>query len=197
MSAVVAPLTIVYRQLSEMIPYAGNARTHSRAQLDLLRKSLETYGWTVPMGIAGNKMLAGHGRLHVAIELRDAGIDIPGNPSRDVGPTIDLSHLTEPQQRAYILADNKIAEQAGWNFETLSLEIGALRELNFNLDLTGFGKKELARLRERVNQDTATGTIDSVPETFQVIVDCANDAQQRELLNRMLAEGFACRALTT
>lgn len=131
-------LEIVYRDLSELIPYGQNARTHPKSQIAALRRSLAEFGWTTPMAISGNHMIAGHGRLMAAIEMRDAGQAIPNNPDPKQGPTVDLSHLTPAQQRAYVLADNRIAEQAGWDKKILAVEFAALADLKFDVTLTGF-----------------------------------------------------------
>jgi len=132
------PLEIVYRNLAELLPYGKNARTHPKAQITAIERSLQEFGWAAPMAIAGNGMLAGHGRLMAAINLRDRGVAIPNNPDPNQGPTVDLSHLTPAQQRAYILADNRIAEQAGWDKSLLAAEFAALQDMKFDLTLTGF-----------------------------------------------------------
>lgn len=132
------PLEIVYRNLVELLPYGKNARTHSKSQITAIERSLVEFGWAAPMAIAGNGMLAGHGRLTAAINLRDRGVDIPGNPDPNQGPTVDLSHLSPAQQRAYILADNRIAEQAGWDKSLLAEEFAALQDMKFDMTLTGF-----------------------------------------------------------
>lgn len=137
------PLEIVYRQLGDLVPYARNARKHSPRQVTQLEASLVEFGWTNPMLIADSAMIAGHGRLMAAINLRDRGVVIPGNPDAQVGPTIDLSHLTMVQRRAYVLADNKLAEEAEWDSDMLKLEFEGLAEEDFSLDLTGFSASEI------------------------------------------------------
>lgn len=138
------PLEIVYRPIADLVPYAQNARKHPRAQLDKLKAAILRFGWGSPLAIAGDGVLAGHGRLIVAAELRDDGIPIPGNPGLDVVPTIDLSHLSDTERRAYILADNKIAADAGWDMALLAGELSGLRLDGFDLSLTGFDANDLA-----------------------------------------------------
>jgi ParB-like chromosome segregation protein Spo0J len=110
-------LAIDYRPIGDLIPYARNARTHSEAQVALIAGSIREYGFTNPVLVDGeNGIIAGHGRVMAARKLGLARV-----------PVIELAHLTEAQKRAYILADNKLAEQAGWDRELLALELGDLQ----------------------------------------------------------------------
>ena len=136
-------LEIRYLPLNGLVPYARNARTHSAAQILKLKASLVEYGWTTPMAVAGNKMIAGHGRLLAAIELASEGVAIPRNDDPTLGPTVDLSHLTPTQQRAYVIADNRLALDAGWDSELLTLELHDLQLDDFDMSLTGFDLGEL------------------------------------------------------
>lgn len=124
------------RPVSDLIPYARNARTHSEAQVAQIAASIREFGWTNPVLIdAEGGVIAGHGRLLAARKL-----------GMEAVPVIELAHLTDAQKRAYILADNRLAESAGWDDELLRLELGALREDGFSLELIGFDPKELANL---------------------------------------------------
>lgn len=106
-------LKIVYRQVVDLIPYARNARVHSDAQVAEIAASIKEYGWTNPILLDGNSgIIAGHGRLMAARKL-----------GMDEVPTIDIIGLTDTQKRALILADNKMALNASWDFESLKLEI--------------------------------------------------------------------------
>jgi ParB-like chromosome segregation protein Spo0J len=126
-------LKITYRPLKGLIPYARNSRTHSSSQIAQIASSIKEFGWTQPILLDGtNGIIAGHGRFEAAFLL---GI-------QDV-PTIDLAHLTEAQKRAYVIADNKIALNSGWDEQMLALEIGDLREAGFNIDLLAFDPSEL------------------------------------------------------
>lgn len=110
-------LKVVYRQVVDLIPYARNARTHSDEQVTRIASSIKEFGFTNPILIDGdNGIIAGHGRLMAAKKL---GL-------REV-PTIELSGMTDAQKRAYILADNKLALDAGWDEELLRLEFEELR----------------------------------------------------------------------
>lgn len=113
---------------ADLIPYARNARTHSESQVGQIAGSIREFGFTNPVLIdAENGIIAGHGRVMAA-----------GKLGLDKVPCIRLSHLTDTQRRAYILADNKLAMNAGWDEELLGLELADLRGLDFDLDLTGF-----------------------------------------------------------
>lgn len=124
--------------LSDLIPYINNSRTHSEAQVDQIAASMREFGWLAPIVIDGDRgILAGHGRVMAAKKLGWA-----------VAPTIDAGHLTPTQRKAYIIADNKLAENAGWDKDMLKLEIETLQEADFNLELLGFSIDELEAMHE-------------------------------------------------
>ena len=131
-----ADLVIVYRPLDVLIPYARNARTHSEEQVAQIAASIREFGWTNPVLLDGaSGIIAGHGRVLAARKL---GIDPV--------PCIELAGLSEAQRRAYILADNKLALNAGWDEALLRVELGDLRDMAFDLSLIGFGEAEQAAL---------------------------------------------------
>lgn len=120
--------------IDRLVPYQNNARTHSPEQVNKLRSSLREFGFVNPVIIDREYgILAGHGRVLAA---REEGI-------RDI-PCVFVDHLTEAQKKAYILADNKLALDAGWDEEMLKVEIEALQEEDFDISLTGFSMDELA-----------------------------------------------------
>ena len=126
-------LKVVYRQVNDLIPYARNARTHSDDQVARIASSIKEFGFTNPILIDGdNGIIAGHGRLMAAKKLG----------MREV-PTIELSGMSDAQKRAYILADNKLALDAGWDEELLRLEFEELRVGAIDLELTGFSLDEI------------------------------------------------------
>uniref|UniRef100_UPI00138F75AD ParB N-terminal domain-containing protein n=1 Tax=Cypionkella psychrotolerans TaxID=1678131 RepID=UPI00138F75AD len=129
-------LHITYRPIGNLIPYARNARTHSPAQVGLIAGSIREFGFTNPVLVDGeNGIIAGHGRVLAAQKLGLATV-----------PVIELAHLTEAQKRAYILADNRLAEQAGWDADLLALEMGDLEALGVELTDLGFESAEIDRL---------------------------------------------------
>lgn len=122
--------------IDKLVPYARNARTHSREQILQLRASLREFGFVNPIICDKNyNIIAGHGRV---IAAREEGMT-------EV-PCVFAEHLTEAQKRAYILADNRLALNAGWDEELLALEFGELKDLGFDLELTGFDPKEIEKL---------------------------------------------------
>jgi DNA modification methylase len=127
-----------YRTMAtdKLVPYANNARTHSKAQIAKIAASIKEFGFTNPVLTDGKRgIIAGHGRVLAAQMLDMVSV-----------PIIELSHLSVAQRRAYILADNRLALDAGWDDELLALELGALRADGFDLSLTGFDFNEIGML---------------------------------------------------
>ena len=130
------PKTIEPVSVETLIPYARNSRTHSDAQVAQIAASIKEFGFTNPVLIdQGVGIIAGHGRVLAARKL--------GLPEV---PCIRLGHLTDAQKRAYVIVDNKLALNAGWDTEMLKVEFADLHELGFDLDLIGFSDDELADL---------------------------------------------------
>lgn len=120
--------------VSELIPYVRNARTHSEAQVAQIAASIREFGFLSPILVAeDNTILAGHGRLAAALKLGLKKV-----------PCVKENHLTETQKRAYIIADNKLSLNAGWDDELLAVELSELEGADFNLDLLGFDEAELS-----------------------------------------------------
>ena len=129
-------MEIIYKKINELKPYENNSRTHDESQIKQICESIKEYGWTNPVLIDEKGMIiAGHGRVLGAQKL---GI-------KEV-PCIVLSGLTEAQKKAYVIADNKMALNAGWNEELLKTELENLKELDFDLELTEFNIDELDEL---------------------------------------------------
>ena len=147
-------LAIEHRPVEALIPYARNARAHSEAQVALIAGSIREYGFTNPILVDGESgVIAGHGRLMAARRL--------GLPKV---PVIELAHLSESQKRAYILADNRLAEQAGWDKELLALELADLSELGVELPALGFDGAELDALLSHGEADPREEATSEPPE---------------------------------
>ena len=144
-----------WRQIADLIPYARNARTHSDEQVAQIAASIKEFGWTNPILVDGeNGIIAGHGRLAAARKLGNTEV-----------PVIELTGLSEAQKRAYILADNKLALNAGWDTDMLIEELKELKEMDFDLELTGFSDKEISDfLVEEVEGLTDEDAVPDVPE---------------------------------
>ena len=120
--------------VSDLIPYARNSRTHSEVQINKIASSIKEFGFLNPVLIdKDNGIIAGHGRVMAAQKL---GL-------KEV-PVLQIGHLSETQKRAYIIADNRLALDAGWDEEMLRVEFDELKEADFNLELTGFSLDEIA-----------------------------------------------------
>ena len=130
--------------INKLVPYANNARTHNKEQILKLRSSLREFGFVNPVIIDKEyNVLAGHGRIEAAKEEGIAEV-----------PCVFVDHLTEAQKKAYILADNRMALDAGWDDELLAVEMEELQNLGFDLGLTGFDESEIADLFD-INSDEA------------------------------------------
>jgi len=129
-------VNIIKKALEDLIPYARNARTHSDAQVAQIAASIREFGFMNPVLVDGeNNIIAGHGRVLAARKL-----------GLETVPCVLHEHLTESQRRAYILADNKLALNAGWDEEMLRIELRELGDMGFDLELTGFGLDEVGTM---------------------------------------------------
>lgn len=146
-------LTISHRPVGDLIPHARNARTHSEAQVALIAGSIREYGFTNPVLVDGAMgIIAGHGRVMAARKLGLSTV-----------PVIELAHLTEAQKRAYVLADNRLAEAAGWNRDLLALELGDLGALGVDLADLGFEAAEIDALLHHGAADPKEDLVPEVP----------------------------------
>src|SRR3990172_8892754 len=151
-----ANLQVVKWPVEKLTPYARNARTHSEEQIIQIAASIAEFGWTNPVLIGPDGVLiAGHARLLAALKLGMTEV-----------PVIVLEHLTETQRRALVIADNQLAIRgAAWDEEMLRVELEALQEDGFDLDLVGFTDEELEELLQEPDQIVAGNTDeDAVPE---------------------------------
>lgn len=150
---IVMPAGLVMRAVAELLPYARNSRTHSKDQVAQIAASMREFGFTNPVLTDGQGgILAGHGRVMAA--------NLLGLPEV---PTIALGHLTKAQQRALVIADNKIALNAGWDVEMLRVELEELKAEDFDLSITGFSDKELDELFEPQADDNDKDPDDAPP----------------------------------
>ena len=140
---------------ADLIPYARNSRTHSDAQVAKLAASIKEFGFLNPVIVDGeNGIIAGHGRILAAQKL-----------GLEAVPTIEADHLTEAQRRAYVIADNRLALDAGWDDELLRIELGDLDAEGFDLSLTGFDLDEIANLTaEEIEGLTDEDAVPDAPE---------------------------------
>lgn len=191
-----AKLTVKYLPLDKLLPYVDNARRHPPAQIRKLRASLAQFGWTNPILHADGQVIAGHARLAAAIAMRRDGETVAHHPSADVAPTIDLSHLSAVERRAYVLADNRIAEDSDWDPELLRAELTALMPASLNLDTIGF---DLEELRAAVFPKPAVKDLDASQRkldaglSYQIVIECTDENHQADLLGELRERGIKCR----
>ena len=147
-------MKIQQKPIKDLIPYINNSRTHSDEQVAQIAASIKEFGWTNPILVDGdNGIIAGHGRLSAARKL-----------GMDTVPVIELSHLTKAQKKALIIADNKLASNAGWDNNLLTIELNELLADNFALDILGFDKDELDALLNPVEVTEGLTDEDDVPD---------------------------------
>jgi ParB family chromosome partitioning protein len=167
-------LQIEQKIVADLIPYATNSRTHSDAQVAQIAASIKEFGWTNPILIDGeNTIIAGHGRLLAARKL-----------GMDKVPAIVLDHLTKPQQRALVIADNQLALNAGWDMDMLKAEIEQLNFDSFELALLGFEDAKIDELLNGINFDAGTedeqGQLDQLSPKMVICPKCQHEFDSRE-----------------
>jgi hypothetical protein len=187
--------SIKYLPIDSLHPYTRNARTHSGQQIDRIAASIQEFGFLNPILIdsASKTIIAGHGRLLAAQRL-----------GLDKVPTVAFAHLTDTQRRAYTLADNKLALEAGWDEELLKIELDELRLEDFELDIIGFreanaededpltseGNREFT---PKLPQDDEENT-GQPRDKLSLIVFCEDEDIQRELFAELKERGFKVKA---
>jgi ParB-like chromosome segregation protein Spo0J len=167
MSATVTiPEGVALWPVDKLIPYANNPRTHSDAQVAQIAASILEFGFINPIIVDQVKgvILASHGRLLAARKLE-----------MTKAPVIPVGHLSEAQKRAYIIADNKLALNAGWDQELLRLELADLKDQDFDIDLVGFSSEELDALLVHEAGSTDFTAEDAVPEPLEEPVSRRGD----------------------
>jgi hypothetical protein len=137
------------RKLDDLTPYPKNSRIHPPFQIGRLTASLKEFGWTRPIIVdPKNVVLAGHGILQAAKRVRDEGGKVKDWPDTSTAPVVVKKGLTEAQKRAYVIADNKLAEGSRWDQEALAGELKELMAADFDLLITGLGAGEITQLLE-------------------------------------------------
>ena len=175
-------LEIEYVATDDLIPYFNNSRTHSESQVKQIAASIREFGFTNPILIDEEEtIIAGHGRVMAAEVL-----------SMPTVPCIRLSGLSEAQRKAYVIADNKLALNAGWDIDALSIEINQLADLDFDLDILGFDIQELASILDGEKEGTEPKE-ESYSEIFNIVIECKDEEEQEKIFNRLDTEGYKCR----
>lgn len=158
--------------VADLVPYARNSRTHSPQQVDKIAASIREFGFLNPIIVDGqNGIVAGHGRVLAAQKLGLASL-----------PVIEAGHLTEAQKRAYVIADNRLALDAGWDNDLLKIELRDLDAEGFNLTITGFEIGELTAMFDE--PDFAPGTEDDqgkLDELSPKMIQCPHCGQDFDM----------------
>jgi DNA modification methylase len=179
-------IQIKEKLVTELIPYVKNSRTHSDEQVAQIAASIKEFGWTNPILIDGeNGIIAGHGRLLAARKLK-----------YDKVPTIELKDLTETQKKAYIIADNKLALNAGWDNELLTIELNELLADGFALEILGFDPNELNALLQPEIVEGLTDE-DAVPEIPEDPITKPGDIYQLGNHRLMCGDSTSINAVET
>ena len=179
-------LTIDYRKTGELIPYINNSRTHSEQQVQQVAASIKEFGFTNPILIDEDSgIIAGHGRLQAA--------QIMG---MDEVPTITLEGLTEAQRKAYVIADNKLALNSGWDDELLKVELEILSDLDFDLDILGWDvlpdfkdDVDYSILEDGDFEDELAEMQDGVKKAIQIEFESHDYEEAAELIKKFRAQG--------
>ena len=165
------PTAVINRPVTDLTPYSRNARTHSKKQIRQIARSIERFGFVNPVLTSDDgQIVAGHGRVEAAKLLGMATV-----------PTLALSHLSAEERQAYILADNKLAENAGWDRELLAIELQHLIEMDFDVELTGFEIAEIDFIIEEAQGSDSSASDprdDFVPEQTGPVITRSGDVWQ-------------------
>ena len=185
------PADKVERQsVASLVPYARNPRTHSPEQVDQIAASIREWGWTVPILVdEQGGLIAGHGRVMAAKLLGLTEI-----------PVMVAAGWTEAQKRAYVIADNKLTLNGGWDDELLKIELDDLKALDFDVALMGFSLEEIGALSSDASAGEGgieTPGAGSYKEQYGVIVVCLSETDQAETYERLKGEGLTVKVVTT
>jgi ParB-like chromosome segregation protein Spo0J len=171
------------RALSALLPYARNARTHSAAQIGQIASSILEWGWTMPVLADENGIIiAGHGRVLAAERLAIEEI-----------PVMIAHGWSDAQKQAYRIADNKLAENAGWDEALLGVEIADLKAYDYDVSLLGYSDKEIAKLCAEPEDHDASPQLGGL--TYSIIISCESEINQKELLEQFEQQGLKCKVL--
>ena len=177
-------MIIEHLATASLIPYARNAKKHDASQVAKLAGSIREFGFNNPVLIdKDNGIIAGHGRVMAAQSL-----------GLETVPCIRLGHLTDTQRRAYILADNRLAEiGGGWDEEMLKLELADLAALDVDVAEIGFGAEDLADVQPEEEEDKSDNS--NFTEQYAVTVICKDEAHQRKIYDKLTADGLECKVV--
>jgi ParB-like chromosome segregation protein Spo0J len=171
--------------IDDLIPYANNARTHSEEQVLQIASSIKEFGFNAPILIdAKNGIIAGHGRVMAARKLKI-----------EQAPCVRIEHLSEAQKKAYILADNRIALNSGWDYELLTNELSQLSELDVDLGSLGFDEKELNNIFNPESESMPEEFDGDASNKWQLLIEYDNENQLAKAFDKAKEEGLKCKII--
>ena len=175
--------------ITKLVPYARNSRTHSDEQISQLAASIKEWGWTTPVLVdEDGSIIAGHGRTLAAQRLKMTEV-----------PVMVAKGWSDAKKRAYVIADNRLAENAGWNEEMLRLELAELDAAGFDLELTGFTGDDLTKAMfgdDALDFEPDEPEEQQVNSSFEISVTCADESEQEKIYEMLTKQGLKCRVLT-
>lgn len=171
-------MKIETRKIHDLLPYARNSRTHSDYQINQIAASIKEFGFTNPILITKDgEIIAGHGRVLAAMRL-----------SMDEVPCITLDHLSDTQRRAYVIADNQLALNAGWDYEMLAVEVDNLRQESFDLDVLGLPSFDFTSAPSTNSIDDIEENLDGIEVTIKVKCDQSLKKDVQEKIKEALED---------
>ncbi len=178
-------MQIIEFEIEKLIPYARNARTHSDEQIAQIAASIKEFGWTNPILIDEKSgIIAGHGRLAAARKLGMTKI-----------PVIELTHLSEIQKKALIIADNKLALNSGWDNQMLSIELEELKLNGLDLDITGFDLGELKLLDLSDLPEDSIKEIKDDGNRNLLLIETITEMELQNLFDELVERGYQCKIM--
>ena len=181
--------------IDEIKPYERNARIHSSKQIKQIMEAIKAFGFTNPLLIdeQGN-LIAGHGRLEAVKQLNI--IDFKDKPIKEL-PAIIITGLSEADKKALIIADNKIAENASWDYDLLQAEFQELEAINYDLDLMGFDNlDEILGADIDVEQETKEIKEVEINQKYELLIKCKDEKELEQAYNENIERGYECKVLT-
>ena len=181
--------------IDEIKPYERNARIHSSKQIKQIMEAIKAFGFTNPLLIDDeNNLIAGHGRLEAVKQLNI--IDFKDNPLKEL-PAIIITGLSEADKKALIIADNKIAENASWDYDLLQAEFQELEAINYDLDLMGFDNlDEILGADIDAEQETKEIKEVEINQKYELLIKCKNESELEQAYNENIEKGYECKVLT-
>ena len=181
--------------IDEIKPYERNARIHSSKQIKQIMEAIKAFGFTNPLLIDDeNNLIAGHGRLEAVKQLNI--IDFKDKPIKEL-PAIIITGLSEADKKALIIADNKIAENASWDYELLQAEFQELEAINYDLDLMGFDNlDEILGADIDVEQETKEIKEIEINQKYELLIKCKDESELEQAYNENIEKGYECSILT-